>query len=900
MKSNRKLVYLIACLIVFSLAVTQASDRMQLRDARSVSLPSYAILDENAQPVIASSGKVGFVSSVTSGALISFSLTSGKIISSTVVGDTAGPISMVEVGGKRLIAVPAVNDPASGHPATVTIIDATKARSLDMRSLIALPLDAAITPGTRALLTRDGRFCLIASSLNEPALFSFDAETGQMVSRLSLPGRPSEMALYEGGARRLVAIASAVANTLSSIKVDDQGQLSLGASFTPTGAAFDASNNPVFSLDGRRLYIAASTGDHLFAIASDSGALVGDLSIASPQRLTIGAAKGGSELIAVTHIRRPINEKRGVTVVTSNQGSLAIKSEFAPPDGIEFSRANNVAFDNSAEVAFIASTTGLLFAFSTETGELESYHLIGSELRRVALSEQARSIAAVRSTPRGDEVVIIGFDMVASAAEDDESLPVIDSISPSEVEQGQVRKVRVTAIAPAGRRFAEGSLLVADGEVIAQSNLLRKGKALEAKLDDSKFARVGAVPIQVRAPNGTLSQPKLLTVKPPHAPKINRLRPSEVPGPVEPFTLKVFGENFRWSSKIVVGDRELITQFISAREIQANIPEELARTVGDFKVRVKDSTVPDLVSNEQSLLIFGPRISDLGTTVPTVVAGAGGFGLRIRGDNFREGAQVKINGESLSAGRVQLVSSKFIKASVPNRLIHNRGKLVIAVENADGNLSNTKEIEALAPVITDFEPGKVVAGWTDVRVVIRGQHFRRRARLVVSAQTDSTEIAIGRKRVRFRSNNRLIVTLTGEQFNALLARPNALKFTVFNPNNGGGVASDVKELNVVGPEISDAIISPLKKDPAHIKIVIEGANFRKGAVVRFLNEEGLSLHERTPSIIKEGRVTLIMNARRLEKIKDAMPNFQLRVVNPGGIESAPKHPREITAAESDD
>jgi len=70
-KSNRKLATVISCLMVFGLAVAQASsDLRKLGDTRSVALPAYAILDENAQPVIASSGKLGFVSSVTAGSLI--------------------------------------------------------------------------------------------------------------------------------------------------------------------------------------------------------------------------------------------------------------------------------------------------------------------------------------------------------------------------------------------------------------------------------------------------------------------------------------------------------------------------------------------------------------------------------------------------------------------------------------------------------------------------------------------------------------------------------------------------------------------------------------------------------------------------------------------------------------
>ena len=160
MKTDRKPATLAICLLLaLSLVVAQGSDhRTRLSQGRSVALPSSSILDKHAQPLISSSGKIGFVASVTGGSLISFSLTSGKILSTVALGETLGAISMIEVGGRRLIAVPAANDPAGGVPATVSIIDATSAKRLELKSLLVLPRDAVITPATSATLTRDGRF----------------------------------------------------------------------------------------------------------------------------------------------------------------------------------------------------------------------------------------------------------------------------------------------------------------------------------------------------------------------------------------------------------------------------------------------------------------------------------------------------------------------------------------------------------------------------------------------------------------------------------------------------------------------------------------------------------------------------------------------------------------------
>ena len=143
-------------------------------------------------------------------------------------------------------------------------------------------------------------------------------------------------------------------------------------------------------------------------------------------------------MIAATRIRKPSNGKPGgVTIIENRNGRLASRSEFTPPDGIDFSPANNVAFTADASTAFVGSATGILFAFNTGSGELESYQEIGSEIRRVALSEKTHSIAAVRSSSSGD-----------IAARDGQNPPQRQAIS---VIRCRVTLDRYSAVGTAGR-----------------------------------------------------------------------------------------------------------------------------------------------------------------------------------------------------------------------------------------------------------------------------------------------------------------------------------------------------------------------------------------------------------------------------------------------------------------
>ena len=886
MKPDRRPVTAITCLLLLGLAIAQASDRRTtLSGVRTVTLPSTAVLGDHAQPLISSSGKVGFVASVTGGSLISFSVTSGKVLSSVAVGETLGSISMIEAGGRRLVAVPAANDPAAGTPVTVTIIDATSAKHPELKSLLVLPRDALITPATSAVLTRDGRFCLIASSFDVPTLYCIDVETGQLVSHLALIGRPSEITIYEGESRRLIAVASATSNNLAVMKIDEQGGLTSASNFSPSIARFEETNNPAFGSDGKTLYIAASTGERLFALDSESGIIIDSISIESPARISVAPSASGIDVIAATRIRRPGNAKRGgATIFTNQNGRLVSKSEFTPPEAIEFSQANNVAFTDDAATAFIGSASGILFAFNTETGELQSYHQAGSELRRVALSEKTHSVAAVRSAPSGDEVTIIGFDVVGTD-EVDPSAPTIDSISPDNVEQGRLRNLKIVVI---GSNFSEGASLLVNGVDMA-ADLVKSGRALQTKLPRSLFDQAKPISIQVKAINGALSAPRDLNVVRPGAPLIDKISPAEVPGPSEPFTLTVKGSNFRVSSAIVVAGQPLNTQQIGTKTLQAVVPAEIAGVVkrDALKVQVKDLAVSDLESsNNKDLLIFGPRVNELVSSVDMIVAGDPKFVLRIKGDNFREGAEVRINGAVVSADRIFNVGKKLIKLVVTDTFFQDAGKLRVVVRNITGGESDPKELDVHAPEIESLTPGKIFAGVKDARIDIFGKNFRRKASVYIKNGTQALQIA--RSQIRFRNDQHMVVTLSGES-SSLLVKPDTLQFEVVNRNAADGVVSTDHSLNVVGPNITDALIEAVKHDDTHVRLTISGENFRAGAVVEFV-KDGAVVLQQTPVRLKETLARVIVRARKIE----ALGSFQVRVVNPGAspVPSTPFEPHQ--------
>jgi hypothetical protein len=379
-----------------------------------------------------------------------------------------------------------------------------------------------------------------------------------------------------------------------------------------------------------------------------------------------------------------------------------------------------------------------------------------------------------------------------------------------------------------------------------------------------------------------------LRVVRPDAPLIDKIRPTEVPGPGTDFTLKVFGRNFRPSSTIFVAGQRFNTEQVTDGKLQAQVPAELVRVIGPVPVQVVDLAVEGLASNEVSLTVFGPRITELRTSDERVVAGGGRFGLRILGDNFREGAVVSLNGNDIPAARVLSRTRNLIRLSVSSKFVQEAGKVSVVVRNPEGDASEPKEFQAYAPEIKEFAPGEVIAGVSNARVDIRGENFRRHARVYVRNTSDPEQRAfrVDRQRVRFKSSTRIVVTVSGE-LNDLLKQPGQLKFQIVNPNGADGVPSLDKELNVVGPRIDAVEVQPITGDEAHVRLFITGANFRNGAMVELVKAGQTFGRQRPASRVRTDKISVVVRAKKLAALG---AGFQVFVVNPGEVRSNGREP----------
>jgi hypothetical protein len=448
---------------------------------------------------------------------------------------------------------------------------------------------------------------LIASSFDEPELFSFSVETGQMISRLRLAGRPSEIALRDD---RLIAMTSSAANTLSFVRLDENGQLTRGSNFKPVSAAFSDSNNPAFSGDGRSVYVAAADGEQLFQIDVDNGVQMASIKVApSPQQITVGANSNGGDSIG------------GVVIVESHK-RLAMKSEFRPPDPIEFSSANNVVFVADGSTAFVDSISGTLFAFRTDTGELQSHQVAGGALLGLAINNKSQTVAAIGRTVSRDEILIAGFEFQDSESTKDASTSKAEPVVTVEADSSKIVATRT----PAPDAAAKGPSLRPASVPAGRSNL-------KVRISGANFTRRTRIYVSGE------------------------------------------GKDFRIKPRRV--------RFLSSRRIIVSLGGELNQLIaqpGVLKFRFIDPGHPALAT-EQTLPVFEPRIPSIDNHSLLVVRPNSEQHLKLANAVHRVAPEISGTGVSVTVNTDGPTRYEDFTLSNPSRIVVD----VIDARNAFGN-----------------------------------------------------------------------------------------------------------------------------------------------------------------------------------------------------------------------
>jgi hypothetical protein len=303
--------------------------------------------------------------------------------------------------------------------------------------------------------------------------------------------------------------------------------------------------------------------------------------------------------------------------------------------------------------------------------------------------------------------------------------------------------------------------------------------------------------------------------------RITRLSPEQVSLDAPAFDLSILGAGFEPGMIAFVDGSPLDTQFISATELAARVPEGVTRTAGSRNVRTQSPG--GNLSNALAFAVIAPppRISSLLPRFAQV--GGGQFTLVISGAGFNSSTRALVEG---SAVATSFLSAREVRAVVPSSVSASTGARSVRVRNGDGQLSGEVIFEVLAPGprIESISPSQAAAGGPGVTLTIRGASFQTNASVFMNQGSLVT---------RFVSATQLVSEVPSD----FISDPGLRAVTV---HNGDGSISNESIFRVVEAAPFIHTIDPgsaLKGGPGTV-VTITGGNFNPGARARIAHAAG--------------------------------------------------------------
>jgi hypothetical protein len=845
----RRISILALTVAVLAAATVMLPTRAVAQKRQRVDLPAGTVVDTGARPVVSVDGSVGFLAPAVGDTLVAFALRTGEVLGRLSDLGAATSVAISEDGSRRLLALAIPNDPDGGTPSAVVVVDASDPSALAVVSTFTLPATARLAPGARAELARGQRFGIVTIVAPVAALISFDVASGQQIGALTLDATPDRIALVDAGQATLVAVASAEANEVAVVTVDESGVLLPLSTFAaPDDAPISTTNNVAFAGSGQLGYVASLKGRALMSFSLESGELVDRIATDGSSAAIAVYHTPDRDLVAVANVSRPGGDPKddvaptpdeplglpaAVVVEADASGKLVERSRFHPETGEEIAPANNPEFNADGSVVYVPSRTGALYSVDAATGAKRGREALDHRVQSITSAPLAEAVAVVSAGGSEGRVDVVSPTVEASPAppetpedagsprgdraEADETSkdeedraggpPVIERVSPMAVQAGRRRDLAVTVV---GTGFGPGATIVV-GATNYSAVVSPNGKRANFTLSASLLASPGTVPIVLRNPDGALSNTYNLDVVSPYAPVVAKVSPAKI-----------------------------------------------------------DS-------------------------------GSGGVDLKIRGDHFRDGAVASVVYTDASGTQQTVALTTYrlsftsLVARLPKRLTVRAEQFALVVTDRDGAASSQPaEITVVGPTITSVEPEGVVAGRIrgDNRLAlhITGENFHENAVVYVRRPSRGEGndtlpfLAVPPGNVRRKSATKLVVKLTPTD----LAYSGTLVVRVVNPvpgerrRNGDAAMADFA---VSGPAVSGSTPGPILAGSDAFVLKLEGTNFRPGASVKLARTDSAGEVTRkvlvdTPNLKDRMRVNVEMNTPELLRLVARPGTLQARVINP--------------------
>lgn len=256
--------------------------------------------------------------------------------------------------------------------------------------------------------------------------------------------------------------------------------------------------------------------------------------------------------------------------------------------------------------------------------------------------------------------------------------PTLTSIAPRVVVVGS----GALTLFASGANFVSGAVVLVDGTSVTTT--FTNSQNLRATVPASFFTTPGTRLVGVRNPDGKLSSTTTLEVILPTT-VVSSILPATVIVGGPGFSMTVRGSNFKSGAVVFFDQTPLVTRFVSATQLEADVPSALISTIAVHAISAQN--LGESPSNQVIFQVFPdpPLIGSLDP--PSVIAGAGDLTVTITGEKFQPGAVVVagLQGERLDT---TVINSQRLQARVPAALMQAANNLLMAVVNPDTGTSN--------------------------------------------------------------------------------------------------------------------------------------------------------------------------------------------------------------------
>ncbi len=412
--------------------------------------------------------------------------------------------------------------------------------------------------------------------------------------------------------------------------------------------------------------------------------------------------------------------------------------------------------------------------------------------------------------------------------------PLLIAINPNSTNAGSVSFVLTVT----GNNFVNGSTVRWNGT--NRATTFASANQLTAQIPASDVANAGTANVTVFTPpntagaGGGASSPLPFTITPPPpAPQLISITPNTAAaGGINggAFTLTVNGSNFINTSVVRWNGVNRPTVFVSANQLNAQIPASDIISVGTASVTV--FTPPNLAGIGGGTSNAAPfTVNQAPNPVPTInglnpnpaMAGGSAFILTVAGTNFVANSVVQVNGANRPT---MFVSANQLTAQLPASDIATAGSASVQVANPapGGGTSGSLQLNIVnpAPTIATAFPNSIVAASPGFTLTVNGTGF------------------VAGSSVRWNGANRQTSFISSTQLSAQIVAGDVLSVgsasvTVANPAPGGGVSNPVTftvlPQPLPPPVLQNLTSTAVAQGARQVRLTLIGANFRPGARV---------------------------------------------------------------------